>query len=713
MKKPFYFLAALGLCAATSCKKEQSGGFNENSVVKIAPNGFEYKTSKDVTVNLQLLTNTDQPVAGAVINVYTAASANADDVIFKGVTDANGNLKATVSVASSVKQLIIDPGYVGLMRYARANISNNSITATIGGKNGYSGDIVAEDVNNTTNTGGSANDLGTLGFLSTQYVYPSPYNSTAEAVVTSNTYPFALGRPKYLENTPDVIDASLLAFINSSLPESQPVSSKHPEYLSSSATSNINVTAKSDVWITYVSEGASYQSSLAYYTYNTNNPPSRTSGGTSVDGIDKFTMVFPNASGVGSGGGLKSGDKVKLGTFEAGTTIAFALLQNSWTGSLINLNVQKFFSDASLNPEGTAALRKHSIVLYDDVHKLYLLGFEDTNRDNAAVNPNSYASDNDFNDIIFYASANPIDGISNVGVPPVDKGGDSDGDGVLDPLDAFPNDPTKAYISYFPSKTTFAQLAFEDNWPNKGDYDMNDLVVNYRYTLVLNAKNEVLTMQGDYNVAASGASFHNGFGVQLPVNASLVKSVTGQQTMSNYIQFASNGVEAGQSKAVIIPFDNHEALIHYPDYSYFINTLNEKDKIQSSTASVLVTFTAPLSIAGLNISSINPFLISDLRRGYEVHLPGYLPTDKANKALFATADDASLINGRSNYTSKENWPWAISFNDTSFKYPLERVIITEAYPHFSEWAGSNGSSFTDWYSNLTTGYRNNSNIYNK
>ncbi|MGI4021127.1 MAG: LruC domain-containing protein [Janthinobacterium lividum] len=712
MKKTFYFLAILGIATATSCKKERSGS-DENSVSKIAPNGFEYKTSKDVDLNLQLLTNTDQPIAGAVVSVYTTASDNPDDVVFKGVTDANGNLKATISVATSFKQLIIDPGYVGLMRYAKATINNNSITATIGGKNGYSGDIVADDINNILNPGGSANDVGTLGLLSTEYSYPSPYTSTAEAVVNNSTYRFALGRPKYLDSIPDVIDASLLAFINSSLPESQSVSSKHPEYLASSATSNINVTAQSDVWITYVSEGALYQSSLAYYTYNTNNPPTRTSGGTIVDGIDEVTMVFPNTSGIGSGGGLKPGDKVKLGTFKPGTTIAFVLLQNSWTGSAINLKSQKFYSDASLNPESTAALRKHSVVLYDNVHKLYLLGFEDINRESVALNPGNYSTDNDFNDIVFYATANPIGGISNVGVPPIDNGGDSDGDGVLDPLDAFPTDPTKAYISYFPSKTTFAQLAFEDNWPNKGDYDMNDLVINYRYTLVLNAKNEALTIQGDYKIAASGASFHNGFGVQLPVNASLVKSVTGQQTMSNYIQFASNGVEAGQSKAVIIPFDNHEALIHNPDYSYFINTLNEKDKVQSSTASVLVTFTAPLSIASLNISSINPFLISDLRRGYEVHLPGYLPTDKANKALFGTADDASLVSGRSYYTSKENWPWAISFNDTSFKYPLERVIITDAYPHFSEWTSSNGTSFTDWYSNLTTGYRVNSNIYNK
>ncbi|WP_419800605.1 LruC domain-containing protein [Mucilaginibacter sp.] len=710
MKKFIYLLGIAGFAVVSSCKKDRSTGQDESNISKIAPNGFSFKTAKDVNLNLKLLTNNNQPVAGAVVSVYATTGTTPGDAIYKGVTDASGNLKATLNLDASFTQLILDPNYIGLMHNVKVNINNSAVTATIGGTTGYSGDVVPDAANNSAP---SAGVLGTLGFNSTEYAYPSPYTATADAVVNTSTYPTNLGRPVYLEATPDVIDNSLLTYINASLPETQSVASKHPEYLSSSATSNINVTATADVWITYVSEGAGYQNSLAYYTYNTNNPPSATSGGTSNNGINKITMVFPNASGVGSGGGLRSGDKVKLGTFNAGTTIAFVVLQDAWTGNGVNLNKQKFYSDSRLNPESTAALRKHSVVLYDDVHKLYLFGFEDTNRETPSTNPSNYNSDNDFNDIVFYASANPVTAVSNAGVAQIDKNGDTDGDGVLDVYDAFPNDPTRAYVFYFPSQNGFAQLAFEDNWPTKGDYDMNDLVVNYRYTFILNAQAQAVTMQGLYNVVAAGASYHNGFGVQLPFDASTVKSVTGQRTISNYIQFAGNGVEAGQRKAVIIPFDNHEAMIKNPDNSYFINTLNAKNKVQGSADSVLVTFVNPVSVSGLSTSSINPFLISNLRRGYEVHLPGYAPTDKATTAFFGAADDASLINGRSYYTSRENWPWAISFNDTSFKYPLETVKITDAYPHFAEWAASGGNSFTDWYSNLTSGYRVNSNLYSK
>ncbi|MGI4803349.1 MAG: LruC domain-containing protein [Janthinobacterium lividum] len=712
MKKMFYVLGIAGIAVVSSCKKDQSTGSSqdESYINKIAPNGFSYKTSKDVSLNLKLLTNDNQPIPGAVVSVYTSTSNAAGDAIFKGVTDASGNLNATLNVDASFTQLILDPNYIGLMHNVKVNINNSAITATIGGTAGYGGDVVPDAANNATTSTGM---MGTLGLNATDYAYPSPYTNTASAVVNTAMYPANLGRPAYLAATPDVIDNSLLSYVNASLPETQSVANLHPQYLSSSATSNINVTATADVWVTYVSEGAGNQNTLAYYIYNTNNPPSTSSGGTAANGIDKITMVFPNASGVGSGGGLKSGDKVKLGTFTAGTTIAFVMLQNAWTGSGVSLTTQKFYSDSKFNPETTSSLKKHSVVLYDDVHNLYLFGFEDSNRETPATNPGNYVSDNDFNDLVFYATSNPVSAMSNSGVATIDKNGDTDGDGVLDVYDAFPNDPTRAYVYYFPSQNGFAQLAFEDNWPTKGDYDMNDLVINYRYTFILNAQTQAVTLQGTYNVVAAGASYHNGFGVQLPFDASTVKSVTGQRTISNYIQFASNGVEAGQSKAVIIPFDNHEAMIRNPDYSYFINTLNAKDKVQGSADSVLVTFVNPVSISNLSLASINPFLISNLRRGYEVHLPGYSPTDKATTTLFGTADDASLISGRSNYTSRENWPWAISFNDTSFKYPLETVNITNAYPHFADWAAASGSSFADWYSNLTTGYRVSSNIYNK
>jgi len=707
MKSNFTYALLAAVVALSACKKDNNQTTPE--VVagkKIAPDGFTFSTTKNVTLNVTLKTNNDQPIAGVVVNVNLPTG----QTIFRGVTTSSGVLQGVVTVPTSVAQLVIDPAYIGIMRNAQAKISaNNTITAVLGGKDGFSGDIVADEINMLASK--AASTTRTNGLLATEYSYPTGYSST-NAFINTTTYPKNLGRPAYLDATGDVIDASLLSYINASLPEGSKVQDKHPEYLANTAVSTINVVKTSDVYITFVSEGAGYQSALAYYTYKTGNPPSSSSGGTLLGGIDKITYVFPNASAYGSGGGLKAGDKVKLGNFDAGTSIAFVLMQDAWTGSTVSTGAQKFFSDNGFNPESNSTLRKHSVVLYDDVHNLYLTGFEDCNRQTPSANVDGYTSDEDFNDLVFYTTSLVTGAISNTGVTVIDKGGDTDGDGVQDVQDAFPNDATRAYISYFPSSSTYANIAFEDNWPKKGDYDLNDLVVSYRYTFTNNASNQVVDLKGEYSVAASGASFHNGFGVQLPVNASAVKSVTGQRAISNYITLAANGVEAGQTKAVIVPFDNHEALVKNPDGAYFINTLATKDKVTSSVATVNISFISPVASSSLQVSAFNPFLISDMRRGYEIHLPGFAPTDKVTKALFGTDDDASVEASSKYYVSKENWPWAISFSG-AYSQPFELQPINSAYLHFGDWASSGGVNFTDWYSNTASGYRDASKIYNK
>lgn len=66
---------------------------------------------------------------------------------------------------------------------------------------------------------------------------------------------------------------------------------------------------------------------------------------------------------------------------------------------------------------------------------------------------------------------------------------DTDGDGVADLNDKFATDPARAYISYYPAEQVYRTLAFEDNWPKLGDYDMNDMVIRYRYSMINNAQN--------------------------------------------------------------------------------------------------------------------------------------------------------------------------------------------------------------------------------
>lgn len=696
----FFVLAALSACKKNSSKDPipDIGGGSE------VPANFSYVTTKDLNVSVRLLTNNDKPIAGALVNITDAK--NPDRIFMKAVSDVNGYVRGNVTVPSYLDTLVISPNYVGLLNNVKSYVADKtSISAIIGGQFSASGDIVPEVVKpRVVAPDGVLSTIAAGKALTLTYGYPTGYNSSTEAVVNTTTYPFALGRPKYLEATPDVIDASLLNYVNASLPENKPLTTSHPEYLATSAANNIVVTQSSDVFVTFVSEGASFLNTLAYYTYDTDDPPTNTSLGGILGGIDKITMVFPNASAYQSGGGLISGDKVKLGKFDAGTTIAFVLLQNAWTSTGVSTTGTKFYSETKFNPEIAAAKKKHSVLLYDNIHNVYLLGFEDTSREST--------SDNDFNDLVVYVTSNPVSGISTSNVPAIDKGGDSDGDGVQDSVDDFPTDATRAYRTFSPSATGWSTLAFEDNWPTKGDYDVNDLVVNYRYTFVSNAQNGVVEMTGEFLPVAAGASFKNGFGVQLPIAASAVASVTGQSLLKNYIQLAGNGVESGQAKAVIIPFDNHENLLKNADGSVQVNSDPNKAKVTPSQVTLAIKFTNPVPTGTLGTAPFNPFLIVNQVRGTEIHLPNNAPTDKATSSLFGTGDDNSSSSSGRYYLSKESSPWALSFTDM-FSYPNEGKPITEAYLHFNDWVKSGGVSYKDWYINIASGYRNSTLIYSK
>lgn len=664
------------------------------TVNKIAPDGFNYSTAKNVVVNVTALTNDNKPMPSVPMHIYTLnTDGSLGKMILTGFTDNAGIFNTTISVPAYCDTLVIDPAYIGLVRLAKATINGSNINCTIGGKKGYAGDIVS-----TMNTGSnlSAYHSQALSVFNTATVFG--YTNT-------NTTKFAymgkydgMGRPLYLEPDQDIISADMLKAINTSLPEGKSVAVTHPQYITSGAASNIIITQLADVYLTFTYEGAGYKNSLGWYKYPTNNPPK------TMNDIDSIHFVFDNCSLIGSGGDMQSGDKVKIGTFDKGTTIGLVLFADAWNGSAVNYYAGGvYFTDSYLNPEVNTDLKRHTVML--QYQNTYMIGFEDMNRE-------SIYCDHDFNDVIVYATSNPIEAISNNNVQIADTPVDTDGDGVTDAFDAFPNDPTRAYINYFPAQNTWGTLAYEDQWPGTGDYDMNDLVVNYQYKIISNAKNNIVEMFGSFAPVASGAIYNNGFGVQFPFSPDLIQTVTGQNLKNGYIKTNANGTEAGQKNAVIIPFDNVHSMIRYADGGLFINTRSELPNIAGDTSVVYVGFTSPISASTFGTAPFNPFLISNMRRGFEVHLPNNAPTNLIDNTLFNTLDDASKPNAGIYYVTKDNHPWALSFTET-FNYPIETVSIDQAYLHFFDWAKSGGTQYTDWYKNTGSGYQNTKNIYGK
>ena len=56
---------------------------------------------------------------------------------------------------------------------------------------------------------------------------------------------------------------------------------------------------------------------------------------------------------------------------------------------------------------------------------------------------------------------------------------DVDTDGTQDEVDAVPCDARASSVAYAPAQNVQGSLVFEDNWPQDGDLDFNDVVLNY------------------------------------------------------------------------------------------------------------------------------------------------------------------------------------------------------------------------------------------
>ncbi len=272
------------------------------------------------------------------------------------------------------------------------------------------------------------------------------------------------------------------------------------------------------------------------------------------------------------------------------------------------------------------------------------------------------------------------------------------------PGDNPPDDP--------PTQEEFSgTLAFEDLWPGRGDYDINDLVIEYDFEINKTNQEKVEDITASFEIRAFGATLHNGFGFTLPnVDPADIVSVTGYDIASGTTYtLSANGTEAGQSAATFIVFDDPYRLMPYPGNGIGVNTDKNGSYVSPVSIELEIEFvTGAVTYSQLDIGNFNPFIVKDQDRGVEIHLPNYPNTDLADESYFGTFHDDTNPPDKY-YLTETNLPWAIHIPD-QFDYPVEKQIILGAYLHFAEWAQSDGTVFTDWYKNLS-GYRNASVIY--
>lgn len=283
---------------------------------------------------------------------------------------------------------------------------------------------------------------------------------------------------------------------------------------------------------------------------------------------------------------------------------------------------------------------------------------------------------------------------------------DTDGDGCCDDDDKFPNDPTKCDIQYLPGENVYGSYAFEDLWPFLGDFDFNDKVIDRTTALILDPNGDVIEAEHKFILRAAGAGYKNGFGFSMPnTTPAEIASVSSSHIVpGDYVVIDGKGLEAGQSKAVVILYENWWQIVNYTYNGKYFNTLPKAKKGgtgTSDTITVNIVFSVPQIIT--DVLEIDPFLIRNGNRGAEIHLPWFGPTDLADVSIFGKGADNSGYPNPASATNQyyvagaNNVPWAIETPLSAFAWPEERIDIGLVYPDIISWALT--GSPTNWYNN--------------
>lgn len=641
---------------------------NENDITElIIPKDFNFETATQLGVNIEVKGITGLPLGGTKVSFYTSNPDFGGEFLGSAITNSSGTLNAEVQIPTYVDSLFVQVHSKG---FANQKIKPKSSFMSF-----EFGGVPEQQRPAFTNKSNAKNPVPISG----NFYYLGTYNGN--------------GLPDYLEPVGDNLSQAFLDDTDASLPEGQPVPQYNPQYLTSGNELDVVITDKSDVWVTFVTEGAGYRNALGYYSFDTNNPP------TNVSQIDSIFVVLPNASLNGSGGQLNPGNKVKIGTFDPGKTISWVIFQNAWNGptGTVDVNKTKFYSKSDFNTSEDPAFRQHTVQLADFANQRLLNGFEDLFRSNGK-------SDEDFNDLIFYVTANPWEAVDISNILPVTPANDSDGDGINDANDDFPDFANKAIVN-----TYSGSLAFEDLWPSQGDYDFNDLVIDYEIDHILNGSNELVEIDADWTISAVGAGFENGFGIELDgILPGDIASVTGQSLLEGIVTNSANGTETNQSSATIIFFENTYNHIQSAGGT-FINTIPANPFTTPVTFNTVITFATPMSQTDVGYPPYDPFIFANGDRSKEIHLPSHDPTDLADPSFFNTFADATDISDDYYYKTENGLPWAIHIAQP-FDYPIELSPVNDAYLNFSTWATSGGTLNTDWYLDLPTN-RDSTKIY--
>ena len=603
-------------------------------------NYFNFATTKNIQLNIDY----GKECPRAYFEVYAenplSYVAEGGQIIKKagvshiatGFTDIQGRYIKPASFPTAVSEVYIYSPDFGVPTLYKTKVVGSDVSAKITFEN-------ALDVTPVDSSTRSAQTRSSLKFITN--VIPN----------VLGTWNVNTGRPNYLDASQKInVDATLKSYITTYFPEGK--NNVGTNLVSDDA--DILIKEDANVVVNYFGGDTGAQSVFAYYCYSEN---------ASIDKIRQAAkhacVIFPNVhkSSLGNYSGVAVNLKYidETGSFPeeeperipAGTKIGFLIWNDGWRGVKANGNM--FYSTKSLNSDKIS----HTAI--------FAAKNKAGDRVNVITMEDWKNGENDYNDVAFVISSNPIAAIE---VPDVPNPGDRQG--------------TEMYSGV---------LGFEDNWPEQGDYDLNDVVMKYQSSVDYNIDNKVLNIIDKFTLAWTGANYKNSFAYEVPFDLSKASKVT------------VNGSEASSySGNVITLFKDAKAELG-------VSNVNAEDminqNIQEKTYTVSIQFNNPTLDKSVVVAPYNPF-IKVFNSATEVHLTDHKPTTGANNRFPSGADISRGDVDGTYFICKDGFPFAIHVDarlDASIlnlDLKKENQRIDKTYPKFAEWAKTRDPQIKWW-----------------
>lgn len=655
-KKSFFVLFTVASCLLAGCSELTMDNFKKS---KLKPEMFfDFNTTVRVNVDL------DYGEYGA----YTLVSIFADDPadsadqgntrpLFKVFTDKKGQVLSSFDMPDSIQDSVyLYTSAIGTPQIVKAAITDSTIRYKYE-RIQYSTEDFRTRVIDYPYFGYDEGNLHSI--LNWYGQYHGRVGDHNQLITSSCMVPA------------DKLPSITKAFWNGS--SSRPASLDNSD---SVTDSDINIETTKDgvkVYFTFLTENTEHLNAIGYYFYPKDNCPK------DFATMHKY-VIFPNTSVGGStpynGFGImgkyweNDAPVAKMTTvqllyvnitgdgaytfseyFPKDLVIGFFMIKDSWTPAWSD--AFKTGGNGFLYTDKAANVDSKAHFIRKDASGYIVYGAE-------------YGDNLSYDDIMFTMQASPSDGISYSSekipdVPATPDPGQPDDSGDDNPDFTSANEIYRTYC-------------FEDLWPVKGDYDMNDVVIDHCSRIKSDIYNYVTEIVDEFTVCNRymSAQVADAFAVIIP------ESQRGSMTLPQ------GAVDEKETGAIILFGDVQE---HLGQTVQIVRNLSGK-KISCSS---IITDLDPFIIPRVDFDDF----LRDNRR--EVHMAKKEGTKKLDASLLGMAQEAYFVDKDGKHPFAITIP--LSAKNGEYIIPEEMRQIDTEYEDFGKWVNSSGYYYKNWYNN--------------